>query len=230
MEDEPRCLGVCLSSFILANEVAMPSVIETSPNTTPASISLTKHTLADGKHRVLTSALPESLRALASFDAWWELHPEEHSKIMIHGREVEIPRWQQAYGRDYHFSGTVNEARDLTAEMEVVLTWCQQHIDGNLNGLLFNWYDGAEDHYIGAHRDSRKGLIQDTPIVTISLGEERAFRMRPYKGKGFEDFMVGDGDVLVIPWDTNLTHTHEVPNAARYTGRRISITARAFEE
>lgn len=190
----------------------------------------TAHKLADGEHEVLTARLPEDLLARTSFDFWWSLHPEEFSQIMIHGRMVEIPRWQQAYGKDYRFSGTVNEALDLTPEMEEVLSWCQEAIDGRLNGLLFNWYDGAQDHYIGAHRDSRQGLVQDTPIVTISLGEERPFRMRPYRQKGFEDFIVGDGDVLVIPWETNLTHTHEVPNAARYTERRISITARAFED
>jgi alkylated DNA repair dioxygenase AlkB len=190
----------------------------------------TTHTLADGEHQILTTRLPEALLGQTSFERWWSLHPEAFSQIMIHGRMVEIPRWQQAYGKDYHFSGTVNEALDLTPEMQAVLEWCQQSIDARLNGLLFNWYDGAQDHYIGAHRDSRQGLIEGTPIVTISLGEERPFRMRPYRQKGFEDFLVGDGDVLVIPWKTNLTHTHEVPNAARYTDRRISITARAFED
>lgn len=190
----------------------------------------TTHTLADGEHQILTTRLPEVLLGQTSFERWWSLHPEAFSQIMIHGRMVEIPRWQQAYGKDYHFSGTVNEALDLTPEMQAVLEWCQQSIDARLNGLLFNWYDGAQDHYIGAHRDSRQGLIEGTPIVTISLGEERPFRMRPYRQKGFEDFLVGDGDVLVIPWKTNLTHTHEVPNAARYTDRRISITARAFED
>lgn len=190
----------------------------------------TTHTLADGEHQILTTRLPEALLRQTSFERWWSLHPEAFSQIMIHGRMVEIPRWQQAYGKDYHFSGTVNEALDLTPEMQAVLEWCQQSIDARLNGLLFNWYDGAQDHYIGAHRDSRQGLIEGTPIVTISLGEERPFRMRPYRQKGFEDFLVGDGDVLVIPWKTNLTHTHEVPNAARYTDRRISITARAFED
>lgn len=190
----------------------------------------TTHTLADGEHQILTTRLPEALLQQTSFERWWSLHPEAFSQIMIHGRMVEIPRWQQAYGKDYHFSGTVNEALDLTPEMQAVLEWCQQSIDARLNGLLFNWYDGAQDHYIGAHRDSRQGLIEGTPIVTISLGEERPFRMRHYRQKGFEDFLVGDGDVLVIPWKTNLTHTHEVPNAARYTDRRISITARAFED
>jgi hypothetical protein len=31
-----------------------------------------------------------------------------------------------------------------------------------------------------------------------------------------------------MPWETNLAVKHEVPHTARATGRRISITARAF--
>ena len=85
---------------------------------------------------------------------------------------------------------------------------------------------GAQD--IGAHRDSTVGMIEGAPIVTLSLGEERIFRMRPWKGQGYEDFVVGDGDLLVIPFDTNQAFTHEVPKFKRYGGKRISVTARGF--
>jgi hypothetical protein len=47
---------------------------------------------------------PDTLRKI------WELHPAEFPEITIHGRLVRIPRWQQAYGRDYRFSGRVNRA------------------------------------------------------------------------------------------------------------------------
>ena len=83
-------------------------------------------------------------------------------------------------------------------------------------------------HYIGAHRDSREGLIEGTPIVTVSLGEQRTFRLRPWEGRGFRDFAAPHGSVFVMPWGTNLAWTHEVPHAAAHTGRRISVTLRAF--
>src|SRR5207249_6497254 len=44
----------------------------------------------------------------AQFEEMWQLHPQAHAEIKIHGRKVPIPRWQQAYGSDYHFSGEVN--------------------------------------------------------------------------------------------------------------------------
>ena len=54
-------------------------------------------------------------------------------------------------------------------------------VDDRLNGLLLNWYDGRLGHYIGKHRDSRVNMIHGAPIVTISLGEERSFRLAPWR-------------------------------------------------
>ena len=66
------------------------------------------------------------------------------------------------------------------------------------------------------------------PIVTVSLGQDRVFRLRPWKGKGFRDFDAENGTVFVMPYNTNQAWTHEVPKAKRFQGRRISVTFRAF--
>lgn len=109
------------------------------------------------------------------------------------------------------------------------ITWCQEKVDPKLNGLLLNWYDGNSKHYIGRHRDSTKGLMTESSIVTISHGEERIFRFRPFRGEGFVDFPILDGDVIVIPWVTNKKYTHEVPHFSKYSRRRISVTLRVYE-
>jgi alkylated DNA repair dioxygenase AlkB len=178
---------------------------------------------------IWTGALPEALRVdEAGFEALWALHPEVFHTIHIHGRRVQTPRWQQAYGHDYRYTGNTNAALPVDPLMEPLLAWFQTAIDARLNGLLFNWYDGAQRHYIGAHRDSTIGLTPDTPIVTLSLGQARPWRLRPWKGAGFEDLDATDGSVFILPWATNQTHTHEVTAPSAATGRRISITARAF--
>jgi alkylated DNA repair dioxygenase AlkB len=99
-----------------------------------------------------------------------------------------------------------------------------------LNGLLLNWYDGQLGHYIGPHHDSRKFMIVGAPIVTVSLGEERVFRLTQPKTKEHREFPACDGTVFVMPYDTNLVWKHEVPKSAKRRGRRISITLRAFED
>ena len=162
------------------------------------------------------------------FATLWDLHLDEFHEIFLHGRFVKTPRWQQAYGRDYHYTGNLNKALPIPEMLEPILKWSQQQIDERLNGLLLVWYDGSMNHYIGKHRDSTKGMCDGAPIVTISFGEERVFRLRPWKQSGMHDFKTSNGRIFVMPYETNKNWTHEVPKAKRYQGRRISITLRAF--
>ena len=98
--------------------------------------------------------------------------------------------------------------------------------------MLLNFYNGSGD-YIGQHHDKTKGLITETPIVTISFGETRIFRLTKWRGKekiGQHDFPAPEGRVFVMPWDTNKAWKHEVVKRTRYHGHRISVTIRAFSE
>jgi alkylated DNA repair dioxygenase AlkB len=177
-----------------------------------------------------TGRLPaELMLARDGFDAMWALHPEDFHEIKMHGRLVKTPRWQQAYGEDYAYTGRVNRALPIPAMLEPLLAWSRRTLDARLNGLLLNWYDAADGHYIGKHRDSTRNMIDGAPIVTISFGAARTFRLRPWRSTGFLDFATSDGSVFVMPYATNKAFTHEVPHAASSSGRRISVTLRAFE-
>lgn len=162
------------------------------------------------------------------FSEIWNSHPEQFHIVKMYGRELLTPRWQQAYGKDYSYSGSKNNALPILGGYEVFLEWAQKNIDSSLNGLLLNWYDGQQGHYIGPHRDDTRNLINRSPIVTISIGQERVFRMRKYRAKVSKDILLNSGDVIVIPWETNLKWTHEVPKFKKYTGRRVSVTLRAY--
>lgn len=191
--------------------------------------SFQKHLLAHGA-TFWTGSLPQELAVdEEAFEALWALHPDTFHTIMMHGRPVQTPRWQQAYGRDYRYTGNTNRALPIPDALAGFLSWAQHAVDARLNGLLLNWYDGQHRHYIGAHRDATGGLVEGTPVVTISLGESRPWRLRPWKLKGFEDFEATHQRVFVLPWDTNLTTTHETTAPTHKTGRRISITLRAFQ-
>ncbi len=172
----------------------------------------------------------ELIPGVSQFDELWNLHPDEHSEVVIHGRSVKVPRWDRAYEKDYPFSNQVAAAHEVPENLRVYLEWAQRNVDGRINGLFVNWHDGNLSHYHGKHRDSTKGLISETPIITVSLGEERVFRMRPYPERSpMRDFVLQSGDYIVIPWKTNQNWTHEIPKFAKYKGRRISVTMRAFE-
>jgi alkylated DNA repair dioxygenase AlkB len=184
-----------------------------------------------GRFSVFATRLPEGLggEADARLAALWALHPERFHEIAqpFTGRIIPLPRWQQAYGRDYRYSGGVNRALPIPPLLEPYLAWAREQLDARLNGLLLNWYDADLRHYIGPHRDSVAGLVEGAPIVTISLGAPRWFRLRP-KGGALVDLRATDGAVFILPWETNLNVKHEVPHRAGDVGRRISITLRAF--
>jgi alkylated DNA repair dioxygenase AlkB len=177
--------------------------------------------------------IPESLHMHgSSFEDLWNLHPNERPIITMHGRKVRIPRWQQAYGMDYQFSGEVNRALAVPLLLLPIFTWSKQTIDARLNGLLLNWYDGSLGHYIGRHRDSTVNMVKGAPIVTISFGESRTFRLRQWRSATKTapiDLSVEDGAVLILPFETNLAFTHEIPASKQSVGKRISVTLRAFE-
>ncbi len=187
------------------------------------------HVLDDG-HRFFVGRLPgDLLPDAAGFESLWGLHPDDYHVIQMHGRPVKTPRWQQAYGADYHYNGRTNAALPVPPILEPLHGWARQAIDGRLNGILLNWYDGASGHYIGPHHDSTKNTVPGAPIVTISLGEERLFRLTHPRLKATRDFPVEAATVLVMPYDTNQTWKHAVPRLTRYRGRRISATLRAFQ-
>ena len=182
------------------------------------------------EHSILTAILPRALAfAGDSFEDLWSLKPDEYNEIHLHGRMVALPRWQRAYGRDYRFSGQVTKADPVPELLGPHVEWAQGHVDERLNGLLVNWYDGRLGHYIGAHRDERRWLYPGSSIVTLSFGEERVLRFRKLRTPGFHDVAAPNGTVIVIPWETNLEWTHEVPKTKRAVDRRVSITLRAFE-
>jgi alkylated DNA repair dioxygenase AlkB len=186
------------------------------------------HELEDGSS-FFAGALPKHLRLEdGGFEGLWNLHPEKFHDIMIHGRLLPTPRWQQAFGRDYHYTGQTNRALPVPTELEPYLRWAQETVHEGLNGLLLNWYDGELGHYIGPHHDNTKGLVEGAPIVTISLGEERVFRLIHEKRGAKRDFSARDGTVFIMPYATNSAWKHSVPKLVRFKGRRISVTLRAF--
>lgn len=185
----------------------------------------------DKQSQIYLGSLPERFSFSEDrFRSLWDSHPEDYHVIRMPSGLVRTPRWQQAYGADYHYTGRVNKALPIPQGLRGLLNWARHTVDRRLNGLLLNWYDAELGHYIGKHRDSTKNMMEGCPIVTISLGAPRVFRLRPWGvGKGFQDFPMVDGTSFIMPYATNLRWTHEVPIRKSEKGRRISITLRGFD-
>jgi len=77
----------------------------------------------------------------------------------------------------------------------------------------------------------------DAPIFSLSWGGPRRFVLKPKKNVvGIaRDFVLRDGDLLVMGGTTQKTHKHEVPKWRKtkdhfLPGKRINWTLRAFVE
>lgn len=199
------------------------------------SANLNTHDLGNDCELLVGNLPQELVWTVEEFAAMWLTRPAGKHKIMMHGHLVDLPRGQAAHGKDYHFSGTRKVAGPIPESLMPLTTWVQTNIHAGLNGLLANYYDGPTE-YIGPHHDSVKNMVKDAPIVTVSFGETRVFRMTLEGNRekktiilDTKDFPAPNGTVFVMPYNTNLAWKHSVPKSTRYTGRRISVTFRAFE-
>ena len=175
-----------------------------------------------------TGYLPKDI--FYDFVTLWNLKPLERAKVMVFGEKT-IPRYNQSYLRDYTFSGVKSKALPLPEQFQIFLTYANSLGYGEFNQVLVNWYEG--EHYIGSHADSESELVEGSPIVTISLGQERTFRIRNKEKKIVKDVITKDGLVLVMGTNFQKEFKHEI---VKVTGKkvallknRISITCRQFK-
>ena len=82
-------------------------------------------------------------------------------------------------------------------------------------------------HYIGPHSDNERQIEIGSPILAVSLGAERVFRIRADK-KIVLDLKMPDNSYVIMGGKMQQQFTHEVPKSKRVTERRISITFRKF--
>jgi hypothetical protein len=123
---------------------------------------MTRHELSTG-HGFSVAKLPHS-RILdeQEFGTAWELRPGYFHTIKMHGKLVTTPRWQQAYGKDYEYTGRVNTALPVETltmpvpKIRAIVSWCRDRIDQRLNGLLLNWYDGTSAITLGSTETARR--------------------------------------------------------------------------
>jgi len=176
--------------------------------------------------------LPQSIQY--DFEELWNLHPENYNQVKIMGKIVDTPRWQQTYGRDYNYTGMQHEALPMPAQITPFLEYASKiYPDFEFNQILINWYENGL-HYIGAHSDNTKPLVEDSPIISISLGQERIFRIKEKETKTtIKDIVLKDKMCLTMGGAFQRYYTHEVPKVngkkGEQLGRRINITFRCFK-
>jgi len=176
---------------------------------------------------VLEGTLPAWMRAL-NFDQLWALRPTERSQIRLYGKTYDVPRRQRSYGRDYTFAGTSHPAASMPPPLQAFMRWSGTLELGTFDQLMVNWYADGND-CIAAHADDEPQLVVGAPIVTVSLGATRTFRVRDAATRKLvRDVPATHGKVLVMCGAFQQELKHEIPRTARVMAPRISLTFRQF--
>ena len=115
------------------------------------------------------------------FNELWDLHPVEYGKVKMMNyktkkyEEINTPRWQQSFGKDYNFTGMNHKASKLEHPYLIkLLKFVNDRSDLEYNQVLVNWYNDGQ-HYIGAHSDDERQLVKDSAIYSFSFGQKRDF-------------------------------------------------------
>jgi alkylated DNA repair dioxygenase AlkB len=108
--------------------------------------------------------------------------------------------------------------------LEDVLGALSERYARRFDSVGFNLYrDGGDS--VAWHGDRIDDRIEDPIVALVSLGEPRAFLLRPKGGGRSRPFALGHGDLLVTGGKTQRTWDHSVPKVAR-AGPRISLAFR----
>ncbi|XP_063921945.1 DNA oxidative demethylase ALKBH2-like [Zophobas morio] len=161
----------------------------------------------------------------------------EFSKVKVFGKWHQIPRQQAAYGDEgtvYRFSGVTIPAKPWTEPLELVRNLIKEVTGFTYNFVLINKYRDGKDH-IGEHKDNEAELDKNTPIASLSLGQQRVFVLKHQdtrkKGPAKRDIAkveveLQHGSLLLMNPPTNSFWYHSLPPRKNAPGVRINLTFR----
>jgi len=174
---------------------------------------------------------PEMMPTPAEMKKLRDLKPEIRDEIKMYGKPVQVPRFQQTYGKSYKFRGMERKALPMPEIIEKYIDYCRLR-SPSLNGTLVNWYPNG-DYYIGAHRDNESDLIKGSEIFSFSFGaSDRKFILTEIATKKKTEIKMPHGTLLIMGGRCQETHKHEVPKSGKTNfsnEMRINLTFRSFK-
>lgn len=174
-------------------------------------------------------------KLLPTLSSMLSLCPEERGVVSCYGKVHPKPRFDKVYGDKgvtYKYSGVKYD----TAPWPPILLDLKSHLETQLrsefNFCVVNWYMNGQD-YVSAHQDNEPGIDQKTPIVSVSLGTTRKFRIRNKKTRKITlEKRLKHGDIFVMGGRRfQKDYTHEIVKQSKRLVRslRISITFRKWQ-
>ncbi len=184
--------------------------------------------LADDVELILIKAFYTQLESDALFTSLLNsLHWQEED-IFIFSKWVKVPRLMCWYGDPdayYQYSGVNHQPKPWTLELQSIRGKVEQHCQCTFNSVLANLYRDGRDS-MGCHTDDEKELGVNPVIASLSLGEERLFKMHHKKSKQSLNINLQHGDLLVMGGTCQQYWLHSVPKTKALKKPRINLTFR----
>ena len=162
------------------------------------------------------------------YNHWLNLDWQQNT-IKVRGKSTLVPHLECTYGDagcDYRYSNSVLlTPLSWTAPLQELRSRLQLHTGYRFNLVICNRYRTGQDS-IGWHPDKEPSMGVKPAIVSISLGQERKFQMRPSKGGSITDFWLEHGSLLLMKPGCQENWVHQLPKTSRALKERINLTFR----
>ena len=146
-----------------------------------------------------------------------------------------------SYGWRYRYSGVnmdpypINKHKDIFDIIivrinQIILDlkkngWVDEDLQKRPDYWLCHTYRDGDDS-ISAHADDESDLAPGSPIISISFGAERKFRVRDSDDRIVLDHIMKSGTVIVMLDPMQKKYTHEVPKENDCNTMRVNMTGR----
>lgn len=159
---------------------------------------------------------------LQSSLAWQE------EAIFIFGKSVKVPRlmcWIGDADAYYCYSGVDHQPSPWMQSLQAIRQRVEQQCQHSFNSVLANLYRDGQDS-MGCHADNEKELGLNPLIASLSLGEERLFRLQHKQRKERLDMFLQNGDLLIMAGALQHHWLHSLPKTKKSKNPRINLTFR----
>jgi len=154
----------------------------------------------------------------------WQVH-----RIRLFGHWVDSPRlscWMGDVDAHYRYSGADFAPWPWLPALLPLRERLQQDCRSRFNSVLLNRYRDGRDS-MGWHSDDEPELGERPVIASLSLGAPRRFLLRRRDDHSDKrEFLLGNGDLLVMAGHSQRDWQHALPKTARPLGERINLTFR----
>jgi alkylated DNA repair dioxygenase AlkB len=184
----------------------------------------------DGEVYLLRQFYPR-VEADRLFKVLYEVLAWQEEEIIIVGNRVKVPRLVCWYGNPeavYQYSGVLHKPLSWTTDLLQIKERIEQHCGHYFNSVLANLYRNGSDS-MGWHADKEKELGINPFIASLSLGDERLFKIRHNKTKQTLDINLQNGDLLLMGGALQHHWRHCVPKTRREKASRINLTFREIK-